>query len=80
MVILTNTNTNKNNNTFRTLQESANHPQKTNDAYDNQTTQPNASKEQTQYKTPAYDYKHTNAPYPTLTTSKSIQDLEQTDT
>jgi len=44
----------------RTLQESANHPHKTNESYDNQTTQPNASKEQTQCESLVYDTEQTN--------------------
>jgi hypothetical protein len=44
---------------IRTLQESANHPHKTNVSCDNLTTQPNASKEQTQYKTLASSYEQT---------------------
>jgi hypothetical protein len=46
---------------IKTLQESANHPQKTNESYDNQTTQPTASKEQTQYENPTYE--HARATY-----------------
>ena len=49
--------------TIRTLQESANHPQNPNDAYENQTTQPNAEQEQTQYDNPAYEHEQTNESY-----------------
>jgi len=42
--------------TPKTHQESTNHPQKTNDAYGKQTTEPNASKEQTQYDNLAYEH------------------------
>jgi hypothetical protein len=42
-----------------------NHPQKPNDAYENQTTQPNDAEEQTQYDNPAYEHEQTNEPYPT---------------
>jgi hypothetical protein len=38
-------------------QESTNHPQNSNDAYDNQTIQPNDAKEQTQYDNPAHEHR-----------------------
>jgi len=52
-------NTKQQNQTKR-LQESANHPQKTNEAYDKQTSQPTAPKAQTQYEHPAYEHEQTN--------------------
>jgi len=57
--LMVNPNPNKQKIEIKTLQESANHQQKTNDAYENQTTQLNASLEQTQYENPAYTYEHT---------------------
>jgi hypothetical protein len=40
----------------RRLEQNCNKSDKTNESYDNQTTQPNASKEQTQYRIPASLY------------------------
>jgi hypothetical protein len=52
-------NTKQQNQTKR-LQESANHPQKTNEAYDKQTSQSTVPKAQTQYEHPAYEHEQTN--------------------
>jgi hypothetical protein len=42
------------------LERNCNKSDRTNESYDNETTQPNASKEQTQYKTPASLYEQTS--------------------
>ncbi len=46
------------------LLELTSHPQKTNASYENQITQPNASKEPTQYDSPAHEHGRTAEPYP----------------